>query len=412
MITCNSGQVQKHIKNGKEYYRLRLFLVDDSVKGSGRYKTKYINTDLVVGGKTGRIKNERLAQERLTQAIREYSPIGSNVLFSKYCEFWYEEKQRGHEIRQITKEGYDYKVGKIIGFFKDRDVTLSTITTQDLNEFKDSLYQYQKMSVSQVNEKGLSERTIRDILVLLKSIFKYALDNGHLIGHNPAAGVKLPKKKKRSEDLPFIGEDEIPEFKKELERQCADQPYLIYAFLIALFYGLRREELCGLKWSALRNGDIYIEHTVTKLKSTVASDSTKTDASCRSCAILPEVQKIFDKVRALQRTYRRAYGNRYQETDYIFTFENGRPISPDYASKKFKKIIKNSENLDHRLHLHDLRASCVSILVNRGVNFKDVQKWVGHEDIRTTMDIYARTTRQRQYETGAEMAKALFAEAI
>ena len=413
MITCNTGQVEVHSKGGINYYRLRLCLIDDSVKsGKGRYKNKYINTDLVVGGKSGRIKNERLAQEMLTQAIREYSPIGSNTKFSEYCRVWKEEKDRGHEIRKITSETYDYKLGRIIRFFADKDVTLSEITTSDLNDFKDSLYKEKKTSCSQINEEGLSDRTIRDILVILKSVFKYAVDNGHLVGHNPAAAVKLPKKVKKSDDLPYIGEDEIADFKNELEKQCQDHPFLIYAYMIALFYGLRREELCGLKWSAIRNGDLHIEHTVVKMKTMVASDTTKTSASNRSCAILPETQEIFDKVRSLQMVYRKAYKDCYQDSDYVFTFEDGHPMSPEYASKRFKKIIRNSENLDKRLHLHDLRASCVSILVNRGVNFKDVQKWVGHEDIRTTMDIYARTTRKRQYETGQEMAKVLFADAI
>ena len=162
------------------------------------------------------------------------------------------------------------------------------------------------------------------------------------------------------------------EFQRELETQCSDYPFLIYAYQIALFYGLRREELCGLKWSAIRNGDLYIEHTVTKLKSTVAEDATKTEASCRSCAIFPETAEILEKVKALQDKHRREYKESYQESDYVFTFEDGHPMSPDYASKRFKKIIRRSENLDKRLHLHDLRASCVSILVNRGINFKDV----------------------------------------
>ena len=409
MLTCNTGQVRIYTKKGKQYYRLRLGIVDSAAEGKARYKDKYISTDLLVGGKTGKLKNERIAQEMLTKAIREYSPIGANTKFSDYCKSWKDLKDQAHEIRTTTSEGYDYKVGKIIEYFKDKNIMLCDITTADLNAFKDSLYFYEKVAPSQKKDKGLSERTIRDILVILKSIFKYAFDNGHLIGHNPAAAVKLPKKKKRSEDLPFIGEDEIDEFKKELEKQCQDHPFLIHAFMIALFYGLRREELCGLRWSALRNGDIYIEHTVAKVRTTVASDSTKTNASMRSCAILPETQKIFDEVKKQQEYFKRIYKGSYQESDYVFTFEDGHPMTPDYATKRFRKIIDRSENLDKRLHLHDLRASCVSILVNRGITPKDVQKWVGHEDIRTTMDIYARTTPKRQYETAQEMAKAMFA---
>ena len=408
MYTCNNGRLQTVMKGGKEYYRLRLFLVDDSVKGNHKYKDKYITTDLLVGGKTGRMKNENLAQEMLTQAIREYTPFGANMKFSEYCKYWHQEKLKGHEIRKITSEGYDYKIGKIVGYFSDNDISLGEITTSDLNEFKDSLYKIRKASTAQRKEVGLSDRTIRDILILTKQIFKFAIENGHIVGHNPSASVKLPPKSNHNDDLPFIGEEDIVEFQRELETQCSDHPFLIYAYQIALFYGLRREELCGLKWSAIRNGDLYIEHTVTKLKSTVAEDATKTEASCRSCAIFPETAEILEKVKALQDKHRREYKESYQESDYVFTFEDGHSMSPDYASKRFKKIIRRSENLDKRLHLHDLRASCVSILVNRGINFKDVQKWVGHKDIQTTMKIYARTTRKRQYATGLEMAKVMF----
>ena len=111
---------------------------------------------------------------------------------------------------------------------------------------------------------------------------------------------------------------------------------------------------------------------------------------------------------AEQKKNREIFGNAYVESDYVFTWADGHPYTPDYLSRKFKRIINKSEILDKRLHLHDLRVSCVSILINKGVNIKDVQKWVGHEDIQTTMNIYARTTRKRQYETGETMAKVMF----
>lgn len=57
MFTCTSGQLEETVKGGQNYYRIRLYLVDDTAKcRKGRYKNKYIDTGLLVGGKTGRIR--------------------------------------------------------------------------------------------------------------------------------------------------------------------------------------------------------------------------------------------------------------------------------------------------------------------------------------------------------------------
>ena len=409
MFTCTSGQLIERKKGGKKYYRLRLNLVDETAKSrKDRYKDKYLDTGLLVGGKTGKIKNVNLANEMLTKAIREYTPVGASMQFYKYCEYWVEEMNKNHELALITREGYEYRMGYVIRYFKDKDLTLADISASDLRAFMNSLYEHEKLTHTQRSKIGLSERYIRDIMVTLKQVFKFAIDNGHLYGVNPASKIKLPKKKKKEDDLPYIGEDEIPEFKELLHKTCNGLISLEYVFLVGLFYGLRREEMAGLRWSALRNGDIHIEHTVVRMKTLYAKDSTKTDASNRACALLPEIQVMFDEIKAEQQRYKKLYGDEYHDSDYIFTWPDGRAFTPDYLTHKFRKIIRKSDTLDKRLHLHDLRASCISILINRGINIKDVQKWVGHSDIHTTMDIYARTTRKRQYETGKAIAQVLF----
>lgn len=70
------------------------------------------------------------------------------------------------------------------------------------------------------------------------------------------------------------------------------------------------------------------------------------------------------------------FGNEYQKTDYVFTWQDGRPIQPDYVTKAFKKIVKKSESLSTELTFHDLRKSCVSMMVEDGYSVKEVQKWV------------------------------------
>ena len=90
-------------------------------------------------------------------------------------------------------------------------------------------------------------------------------------------------------------------------------------------------------------------------------------------------------------------GDQYEESDYVFTWEDGRLYSPDYVTKSFKKLVRRDDRLDNALTLHSLRASCVSILVHSGMDIKDVQMWVGHKDIQTTLNVYA-MTNDRQHQ--------------
>lgn len=403
MYTCSSGTIETVERIDGTYYRLRLNLVNHEAKTrKEKYRNKYIQTDLKVGG-----RNKIVAGEMLARAIREHSNAGANMDFSLYCQNWIDSMNKRHDIEDSTKACYEYKAEYLVRYFQNSGKTLADITTADMMAFQNSLYENKKTAVSQRKNVGLSDRTIRDTMVVAKQIFKYAADNGHLTGRNPCASLKLPRKRRKIGDQPYISEDKLREFEQILHEECGNI-ILEYAYLIGLFYGLRREEICGLKWRAVRNGLIYIEHTVTYMKRAMAKDRTKTEASNRSCAVLPQIQTMLDEIREEQRRNESRYGDRYHKTDYIFTMPDGRPISPNYLSKKFKKIVRKRDELDDRLHLHDLRASCVSILVGNGVNIKDVQKWVGHEDIKTTMEVYARTNPERQYETALAMAGAMF----
>ena len=110
MLTCTSGTIEEK-KNGRNvYYWLRLNLVDDSAtERKKRYQTKRIPTGLKVGGRTGRINNINLANEQLTQAIREFAPIGQDTQFSDYVKYWLAEIGKSHDLETSTKEAYKYK---------------------------------------------------------------------------------------------------------------------------------------------------------------------------------------------------------------------------------------------------------------------------------------------------------------
>ncbi len=181
---------------------------------------------------------------------------------------------------------------------------------------------------------------------------------------------------------------------------------------LCLYYGLRREEVLGLKWGAIRNnGKLYIEHTVAKVNTIIRKDRVKTGASYRYYPISEPLMERLNAVKQQQEANKARYGEKYHSSDYIFTWENGHPYSPDYLTRAFKKIVRRSPALDDSLTLHSLRASCVSILIHSGVDIKDVQEWVGHRDIQTTMNIYARTNEKQKKEAEAKMFQTFFKDA-
>lgn len=403
MLTCTSGTIEEKKKGGNVYYWLRLNLVDDTAtERKKKYQTKRIPTGLKVGGKTGRINNINLANEQLTQAIREFAPIGQDTRFSDYVMYWLSEIDKSHDLETSTKEAYRYKAGYIIRYFADMDLSLADVDASVIKSFIDYLH-----DVTTTKGNPLSDVSIRDIYKTCSQVFTFAQLNGHLFKANPCASVKLPKVKSRQDDEPYISESQIEDYRALLAEHCQSNIILQNAYMIGLFYGLRRSEICGLKWSAIRNGNIYIEHTIVRVNTMTAKDYAKTDASKRHCALLPEIKRMFDEIRQEQERNRYLFGNKYHDSDYVFVWQDGRSISPDYLSKHFKKMIAKSTTLDKRLHLHNLRASCVSILAHKGISLSDIAMWIG-DSVETTTKYYLRTCAQNQLQTGQAMANVLF----
>ena len=92
------------------------------------------------------------------------------------------------------------------------------------------------------------------------------------------------------------------------------------------------------------------------------------------------------------------------DNDYVFTWEDGHPYSPDYVSHTFHKLLKKYD-LPH-IRFHDLRHTCASMLLSEGYGLKDVQEWLGHSDIKMTANIYGHLDirRKRSIANGLEQA--------
>ena len=168
-----------------------------------------------------------------------------------------------------------------------------------------------------------------------------------------------------------------------------------FGVIMAAFYGLRRSEIVGLKWDAIdfENKTISIQHTVVSAKvngtvTEIARYKTKTKSSCRTLPLIPACEQMLNKMKKEQEQNRKVCGKSYctDYLDYIYVDPMGKRIRPDFLSQHFPDFLVAHQM--KRIRFHDLRHSCASLLYANGVSLKEIQEWLGHNDISTTSNFY------------------------
>lgn len=221
----------------------------------------------------------------------------------------------------------------------------------------------------------------------IRKALQYAMKIG-LIDSNPADLVERPKKGKYVGG--YYNESELEQLFKAIKGDPLE-----LAVIVAAFYGLRRSEVIGLKWDAIdfENKTVSIRHTVTQAcvdrKSTVVQkDRTKTKSSYRTLPLVPPFERLLIQLKADQARNRKLCGRSYNTDylDYIYVNEIGELIKPGYLTQHFPALLEKKGL--KRIRFHDLRHSCASLLFANGVSMKEIQAWLGHSDISTTMNIY------------------------
>ncbi len=116
--------------------------------------------------------------------------------------------------------------------------------------------------------------------------------------------------------------------------------------------------------------------------------------------IIHNISKItvahYTKLKAHQEDMYLQFDDNYHKGEYICTYDDGREILPDYVTHKFAKILAKSDL--PKIRFCDLKHSAASLLINSGFNLKEVQEWLGHSNIATTVIIlYGHTHQSSQY---------------
>ena len=359
-------------KSGFLYIVISQNVLKDGVKKSEK---KWIATKL-----PDTPENVKKASEARMKFINRKAPapIDRNISVSAYTELVLSKKKR--EVSDTTYSSYYYRGNKIKEYFGDTKV-------KDINEimvenFLDNLFEVY----------NVQPRTVKDTKVFLSGVMEQAHKDG-IIAYNPVKEVVINKNlaakhvKDKNTDDEFFSYEEAQLFLSKVKDH-----ELYELFYVTLFFGLRREEVLGLRWQAIdfKNKIMKINHTVTKGTTITRANTTKTVSSAREYPLTDEQIEMFQKLKDKENSYRSLYGNGYFESDYIFKHVDGSLFYPDHPSKTFRKLIRRIPELPQNITFHGLRSSCVSILVHQGMDVKSIQKWVGHADYETTLKIYAK----------------------
>ena len=149
---------------------------------------------------------------------------------------------------------------------------------------------------------------------------------------------------------------------------------------LTTFYGLRKSEVLGLKWDAIDfdNKTITIKHTVTKginddensktKTKLIIKDKTKNKSSYRTLPLIEDIESLLLHKKKMIEYYKSLFKDSYIKTykDYVCVNEMEDLFKPDYTGKRFLHLLKQNDL--RPIRFHDLRHSCATLLVKKGIS--------------------------------------------
>lgn len=323
---------------GKHGFRARRTINGQRVCGTVRKTKLEAERDL----------RDLKAQQHKRSEIPTLAEYAKDLLEDRFMN---RHKQSTWETNEISWRVYiaPSRVGRM---------KLDNIRRRDLQAFIDGL--------------NKSPRYVRRVGAFLSVVLSEAVHDEY-ISVNPISGVRWPDIEER-ENRTLTPEEAI--------KLMNPTDRLTSMILVALHTGLRRGELCGLRWEDVRIGFLRVRRSIAPVRGGDIETTTKTK---KSMADVPLSDEARDVIMAQPRRGK-----------YVFSTETGGAISPSNLSRDWRAWAKRN-GLDG-MRFHDLRGSYVSLLIETGADIRTVQELARHSDPRTTMAAYARSRQDVKEE--------------
>lgn len=356
-------------------------------------KLKWVNTGLSVSG-----NNKRKVEAKRLEILREYEEkiaLNSNdMLFADWLTQWLEET-KGH-IAKSTYHSYKQNIDNCIGpYFRERRIKLCELKPYHIQDFY----------THKLNDDHVTANTVRHYHANIHKALSHAVRMERL-NSNPADHVELPKK------APHIANYYTAEELKTL-LNSASSTQLEPIVRLAAWFGLRRGEIIGLRWSSVDfesktlsiTGVVRDKGESQKSRDLYFVPAAKTRSSIRSFPMPESAVTYLQALKAEQDERRKRLVYNHQWDDFVCVRDNGDLIPLEYVSRAFPKLCEKSGL--PRLRLHELRHTNISLLLENGAGMKDLQEWAGHSSYSTTANIYSHVQAKSKARLSASIEAIL-----
>jgi len=303
------------------------------------------------------------------------------LTLSDWLEYWMDTIVRPNRA-ETTVYAYqkiiDNHLGPALG-----DTPLLKLSPRDIQQYYTQIQR----------ENGLSSNTLRRHHDLLSSSLRTAVRQDMLLV-SPMDRVEPPRSRLYEAD--FYNPEELKRLYALLQGHWMEVPVKLAGSL-----GLRREELCGLKWENVdfQRRVIYIREARTACGATIVQKETKNRSSVRTLYMPDE---IFRLLRTEQERQSRELA---ASTGHVVLDHKGQPYSPNALSLAFTRFVRKNDL--PRVTLHGLRHSFATIASFQGASLFDIGKALGHSTPATTGRIYTHLIDRTHEETLMKVSDAL-----
>ena len=332
-------------------------------------------------------KTQKSALKELHQLIELYRDVDltedCRMTLGEWMDKWLDEYMI-FTVRETTLESYrslaDNQVKRFIG-----DRRLSSLTTADLQKLYNKIKKQGRVKPNRDGSYELSDSVVRGVHMMLHEALDTAVRE-HLIAKNPTNGTTIPKNNYAEKQV--LVDEQLDRFLEEIKKE----EYWCDFFYVEIMTGLRRGEICGLKWSDIdfNANKLRVQRSVSKKKGGgIVIGETKTNTGTRNIIMPPSVSEMLIK--------------RKQSaiTEWVFpAFLNPeQPIHPEAAYRKLKVILKHAEL--PLIRFHDLRHTFATHAMKGGVDAKTLSGILGHTNASFTLDTYTHVTSDMQKNASA-----------
>ena len=326
-------------------------------------------------------KTQRELMPKLHQLKEYYAGMEliehSKITLGEWLDRWLTEIKEPM-LRESTVVGYRrYIENQIKPYLGNK--TITSVSSTDIQRLYNKLKREGRIAAREKNGEGLANATVRSVHMLLHEAMDGAVKEG-LIPFNPTEATTIPKNEKTEKTI--LLESQIETFMQALE---GDEIWHDF-FYTAIMTGMRRGEICGLKWTDFdeEHGTLHIQRSVRYARGIYIVGETKTNEGNRKIVLPTSVAELLKERR------------KKALTEWIFPkpYYPEHPMIPEAAYTQLKKLLKKAGLPDMRFH--DLRHTFATHAASNGIDPKTLAGILGHTKASFTLDRYTHVTTDMQ----------------